>query len=209
MLPPGDLRNCMVALTEDEATPRPALPSSLSRRRRPRKATASATSSSPHWRKLPATLPRPSSLHRKILATRGHIYPATTANAPFAPMDDGMLCTRRNQHHRQQTPNRPAMLEPPEAEPLCPRHSKPWNAPTLSPSVPVLFTPVSSPTCWLRHSGSAGRRLAELRVFICNLMTQANESLGLTASEHIERIYEHTGARHLRLRHREHRAIFT
>ena len=33
-----------------------------------------------------------------------------------------------------------------------------------------------------------------MRVFICNLMTQANESLGLTASEHIERIYEHTRA---------------
>jgi uncharacterized cofD-like protein len=31
-----------------------------------------------------------------------------------------------------------------------------------------------------------------VRVFICNLMTQANESLNLTASEHIERIYEHT-----------------
>jgi uncharacterized cofD-like protein len=33
-----------------------------------------------------------------------------------------------------------------------------------------------------------------VRVFVCNLMTQANESLGLTASEHIERIYEHTHA---------------
>jgi uncharacterized cofD-like protein len=32
-----------------------------------------------------------------------------------------------------------------------------------------------------------------LRVFICNLMTQSNESLHLTASQHIERIYEHTG----------------
>jgi len=31
-----------------------------------------------------------------------------------------------------------------------------------------------------------------LRVYISNLMTQANESLGLTAAEHIERIYEHT-----------------
>jgi uncharacterized cofD-like protein len=30
-----------------------------------------------------------------------------------------------------------------------------------------------------------------VRVFICNLMTQANESLNLTASQHIERIYEH------------------
>ncbi len=33
----------------------------------------------------------------------------------------------------------------------------------------------------------------ELRVFICNLMTQSNESLHLTASQHIERIYEHSG----------------
>ena len=33
-----------------------------------------------------------------------------------------------------------------------------------------------------------------VRVYICNLMTEANESLGLTASEHIERIYEHTRA---------------
>lgn len=32
-----------------------------------------------------------------------------------------------------------------------------------------------------------------LRVFVCNLMTQANESVHLTASQHIERIYEHAG----------------
>jgi uncharacterized cofD-like protein len=32
-----------------------------------------------------------------------------------------------------------------------------------------------------------------VRVYVCNLMTQANESLGLTASEHIEKILNHTG----------------
>ena len=32
------------------------------------------------------------------------------------------------------------------------------------------------------------------RVYICNLMTQANESLGLTASQHIEKIFDHAGA---------------
>jgi uncharacterized cofD-like protein len=37
-------------------------------------------------------------------------------------------------------------------------------------------------------------RARGVRVYICNLMTQANESLGLTASQHIERIYEHTHA---------------
>jgi uncharacterized cofD-like protein len=37
-------------------------------------------------------------------------------------------------------------------------------------------------------------RARGVRVYICNLMSQANESLGLTASQHIERIYEHTHA---------------
>ena len=31
------------------------------------------------------------------------------------------------------------------------------------------------------------------KVFICNLMTQANESLGLTASQHIEKALHHAG----------------
>jgi uncharacterized cofD-like protein len=33
-----------------------------------------------------------------------------------------------------------------------------------------------------------------VRVYICNLMTEANESLDLTAAQHIERIYDHTRA---------------
>ncbi len=37
-------------------------------------------------------------------------------------------------------------------------------------------------------------RARGLRVFICNLMTQANESLGLSASQHIERIFDHAGS---------------
>jgi uncharacterized cofD-like protein len=32
------------------------------------------------------------------------------------------------------------------------------------------------------------------KVYVCNLMTQANESLGLTASQHIEKIMQHAGS---------------
>jgi 2-phospho-L-lactate transferase/gluconeogenesis factor (CofD/UPF0052 family) len=31
-----------------------------------------------------------------------------------------------------------------------------------------------------------------VKVFVCNLMTQANESLGLSAADHIKAIYKHT-----------------
>jgi 2-phospho-L-lactate transferase/gluconeogenesis factor (CofD/UPF0052 family) len=33
-----------------------------------------------------------------------------------------------------------------------------------------------------------------MKVYICNLMTQANESIGLTAADHIRKLYEHAGA---------------
>ena len=32
-----------------------------------------------------------------------------------------------------------------------------------------------------------------IKVFVCNLMTQANESLGLTAADHVRAIYNHAG----------------
>jgi len=35
------------------------------------------------------------------------------------------------------------------------------------------------------------------RIYVCNLMTQANESLGLTASQHIQKIMDHAGRHRL------------
>ena len=32
-----------------------------------------------------------------------------------------------------------------------------------------------------------------MKIFVCNLMTQANESLGLSAADHIRAIYDHAG----------------
>jgi uncharacterized cofD-like protein len=37
------------------------------------------------------------------------------------------------------------------------------------------------------------------RVYVANLMTQANESLGLTASQHIEKILDHCGTNSSRI----------
>jgi len=46
----------------------------------------------------------------------------------------------------------------------------------------------------VRDIPAALARAKGVRVYICNLMTQANESLGLRASQHIECIYKHTRA---------------
>src|SRR5438445_1956060 len=89
MLPPGDVRNCIVALSEDEAL--------LSRLFQHRFQKGSGLEGHSFGNLFLAALTsvtgdfseavRASS---EILATRGHIYPATTANLELeALMDDG------------------------------------------------------------------------------------------------------------------------
>ncbi len=48
--------------------------------------------------------------------------------------------------------------------------------------------------CWCGGIPEAMVASPAVKVFVCNLMTQANESLGLTAADHIRAIYNH--ARH-------------
>ena len=105
MLPPGDLRNCMVALADDEA-----LLSKLFRHRFSSASSQGIPTNGNGERKDLASLEGHSfgnlfvaalaeitgdfaqaiKLSSQVLATRGHIYPATTANVTLsARMDDG------------------------------------------------------------------------------------------------------------------------
>jgi uncharacterized cofD-like protein len=56
-----------------------------------------------------------------------------------------------------------------------------------------LFTSLV-PNLLVRDISKAIQRSRATKVFVCNLMTQANESLGLSASDHIRALYKH--ARH-------------
>src|SRR5664279_4223310 len=56
-----------------------------------------------------------------------------------------------------------------------------------------LFTSLA-PNLLVRDVSKAIATSRAVKVFVCNLMTQANESLGLTASDHIRALYKH--ARH-------------
>src|SRR5579859_1688830 len=101
MLPPGDLRNCMVALADDEAL--------LSRLFRHRFSSASSMTAADNDCEDPGSLEGHSfgnlfvaalaeitgdfaqaiKLSSQVLATRGHIFPATTSNVTLsARMDD-------------------------------------------------------------------------------------------------------------------------
>src|SRR5208337_2819107 len=56
-----------------------------------------------------------------------------------------------------------------------------------------LFTSLA-PNLLVRDVSRAIAQSHAVKVFVCNLMTQANESLGLSASDHVRALYKH--ARH-------------
>jgi uncharacterized cofD-like protein len=192
MLPPGDLRNCMVALSEEEDV--------LARLFAHRFRKGDALQGHNFGNLFVAALTEITGdfglaiqLASKILATRGRIYPVTTANATLvARMDDGSLVRGETSITASRKHIVELKLDPPDARPLPETLEAIERADLITVGPGSLYT---SLICNLLVQGmpAALAQARGLRVFICNLMTQANESLDLTASQHIERIYEHTG----------------
>jgi len=85
------------------------------------------------------------------------------------------------------------MLDPPDPEPLPETLEAIERADLITVGPGSLYTSLIT-NLLVQGVPAALAHARGVRVYVCNLMTQANESLGLTASEHIERIYEHTHA---------------
>ncbi len=193
MLPPGDLRNCMVALSEEED-----LLAQLFRHR-----FRSGGDMEGHnfgnlfvaaLTEITGDFGQAIQLASKILATRGRIYPVTTANATLvASMDDGSIVRGETNISASKRRIVELMLDPPDAAPLPESLEAIERADLITVGPGSLYTSLIT-NLLVKGIPEALAKARGLRVFICNLMTQANESLGLSASQHIERIYEHTGA---------------
>jgi len=83
------------------------------------------------------------------------------------------------------------MLQPPDAEPLPGALEAIASADLITLGPGSLYTSLIT-NLLVKGIPEALARSKATRVYICNLMTQANESLGLTASQHIEKILQHT-----------------
>ncbi len=190
MLPPGDLRNCMVALSEDEHL--------ISRLFRHRFTTGEGLEGHSFGNLFVAALveitgdfAQAIKLSSQVLATRGHIYPATNANVSLAArMDDGSLVRGETDITASRQRIVELMLDPADAEPLPETLEAIESADLITVGPGSLFTSLIT-NLLVKGVSEALASSKAVRVFVCNLMTQANESLNLTASQHIERIYEH------------------
>jgi uncharacterized cofD-like protein len=133
-------------------------------------------------------------LASKILATRGRIYPATTANTTLvAEMDDGTFVRGETNITASHQRIVELTLDPPRPAPLPETLEAIERADLISVGPGSLYTSLIT-NLLVEGIPQAIAEAKGLRVFVCNLMTQANESLDLTAAEHIEKIYDHTRA---------------
>jgi uncharacterized cofD-like protein len=193
MLPPGDLRNCMVALSEEEDL--------LAQLFNHRFRAGDALQGHNFGNLFVAALTEITGdfalaieLASKVLATRGKIYPVTTANATLvARMNDGSIVRGETNINASHKGIAELMLDPPDPSPLPETVEAIQRADLITVGPGSLYTSLIT-NLLVRDLSAALVRARGVRVFVCNLMTEANESLGLTASEHILRIYEHTRA---------------
>ncbi len=192
MLPPGDLRNCMVALSEDERL--------ISRLFRHRFGSGGELAGHNFGNLFIAALTEMTGdftlairLAAEILATRGHILPATQANVTLAArMEDGSVVRGETRITASRLRIVELTLEPPDPPPPPETLEAIAAADLITVGPGSLYTSIIT-NVLVRGFAEALEEARAARVFVCNLMTQANESLHLTASQHIERIYEHAG----------------
>lgn len=191
MLPPGDLRNCMVALSEEEDL----LTKLFAHRFRAGfglKGHSFGNLFVAALTEITGDFAQAVQLASKILATRGRIYPATTANTTLvANMDDGSVVRGETQITASKRRIVELTLDPPHPAPLPETLEAIERADLITVGPGSLYTSLIC-NLLVRGMPAALANARGVRVYICNLMTQANESLGLTASEHIQRIYDHT-----------------
>ncbi len=193
MLPPGDLRNCMVALSEEGDL----LAKLFAYRFRAGTGLKGHTFGNlfvAALTELTGDFAHAIQLSSKILATRGNIYPATTTDTTLiARMEDGSEVRGETNITASKLRIAELMLDPPDAEALPETLNAIERADLITVGPGSLYTSIIT-NLLVQDMPSALANARGLRVYVCNLMTEANESLGLSASEHIERIYEHTRA---------------
>jgi uncharacterized cofD-like protein len=193
MLSPGDLRSCLVALSENEA-----LLSQLFQFRFAADSTLDGHSLGnlllTALYQITGDFGRAVALCAELLSTRGSLYPSTADDVHLeAVMEDGSILRGETVIHSSRKRIVEVMLAPPHAAPSPELLQAIEDADLVAIGPGSLYTSLvpNLLVCGVAEAIAASRAV---KVYICNLMTEANESLGLTASGHVHTLYKHAGS---------------
>lgn len=198
VLPPGDIRNCMVALSEDEAL--------LARLFQYR--FKSGTGLKGHsfgnlfltvMTDVTGDFAHAVKLSAEVLAVAGRIYPSTGANVILqATLEDGTKVAGESRISRSAIPIRKIELRPRSAKPLPETLEAIANADLITMGPGSLFTSIIPNLLVSGIPEAIAASRAHKALFI-NLMTQPGETTRFRASHHLEALLNHCGRRRGRI----------
>lgn len=194
MLPPGDVRNCLVAVSADENL--------LSQLFQHRFSSSGELEGHSFGNLFLAALTDMTGdfaaavkKASEILVTRGHILPATSANVELeAIMDDGSHVLGETKINASLRRIVELKMVPENPEPLPQTLEAIAAADVITMGPGSLFTSLV-PNLLVRGIPEAIAQSRAVKVFVCNLMTEANESLHMSASQHLQALCDHARRR--------------
>jgi uncharacterized cofD-like protein len=194
VLPPGDIRNCMVALSEDEAL--------LSRLFQHRfqaglglKGHSFGNLFLTALTQLMGDFPEAVKASSEVLKITGRIFPATAANVALeATLEDGTQVVGETKISKSRKPIRSIRLRPRKVKPMADTLAAIAQADLITLGPGSLYTSVI-PNLLVEGIASAIRRSRALKAYIVNLMWQPGETMNFTASDHIRAIHKHAGGK--------------
>ena len=196
VLPPGDIRNCMVALSEDETL--------LSRLFQFRFASGQGLKGHSFGNLFLTALTgitgdfqEAIQVSSEVLAIRGHIYPSTMSNVRLeAELDNGRIARGETQVSRSRRPIRRLRLSPRNCRPVPKAIEAIAQADIITLGPGSLFTSLI-PNLLVKGVAEAIAESRAARVFICNLMTQPGETSQFSAADHLRAVTAHAGGQRL------------
>jgi uncharacterized cofD-like protein len=192
MPPPGDVRACLVALAEDESFMAGMFQHRFSRGELAGHNLGNLFLAA--LTELAGSFDAAVALTSHVLAIAGEVLPATRAHAALvAEMEDGRVVAGETAVATDRSHVRRLRLEPadPEAHPDAVAAVERADLLVMGPG--SLFTstlpPLLVPELRAAVLGARARR-----VYVANLLQQANETIGYDAALHLDRLVQHVGA---------------
>lgn len=191
MLPPGDIRNCLVALADTEPL--------MQKLFQYRFAEDSALQGHSFGNlfitamtKITGDFEKAIQASSKVLAIRGRVIPCTNTKIRLAAEHaDGSVTLGESKISQSDVPIRRIYLEPGGAEPTpdALQAIKDANAIVLGPG--SLYTSII-PNLLVDQVVDAVVTSKAIKVYVCNVMTQSRETAGFKASDHVKALITHS-----------------
>ena len=198
ILPPGDIRNCLVALADTSP-----LMEELFQYRFEGESTLGGHSFGNIFilalSRVTKDFAEAVQAASKILAIRGRVLPSTLAKIRLvAELEDGSTTAGESNITKRQnkSPIKKLYLEPSDCEPTDSAVEAISNADAIVLGPGSLYTSIM-PNLLIDSIAEAINNSPAVKLYICNVMTQPGETDNYKSSEHIKALYRNTKLKHI------------